>query len=231
MTDQHLSATPEITARDAGLVGCRSCGRVWPLETPACGRCGARLQSRDTHSISRVWAWWAAGLLCYIPANLYPMLETRVLFNTSSDTIVAGAVHMFNMGSVAVALVILLASVGIPMAKFITIAWLAITVQRGSKIGAVQRQTLYEVVDFIGRWSMIDVFVVAITSALVQLNVAVSILPGPAALTFALSVIFTMLSAQAFDTRMIWDSFRRAEDNDRQATAAQPQQPKVPAHE
>ena len=104
-----------------------------------------------------------------------------------------------------IALVILVASVGIPIAKFVAIAFLAISVRRGSQMDPDRRQGLYEIVEYIGRWSMIDVFVVAILSSLVQLNFVVTINPGPAALTFALSVIFTMLSAQAFDSRMIWD--------------------------
>ncbi|ADO43416.1 paraquat-inducible protein A [Ketogulonicigenium vulgare] len=214
------------TARSEGLVGCQSCGRVWRMGTERCGRCGNHLKSRDTRSLSRVWAWWLAGVMLYIPANLYPMLETRVLFSTSSDTIIAGAVHMFHMGSAGVAFIILLASVGIPLAKFITIAWLALSVgRRGSRVNPAHRQVLHEVVDFIGRWSMIDVFVVAITSALVQLSFAVTIVPGPAALSFALSVIFTMLSAQAFDTRLIWDSIPVDADK------TQTPQAKGPVHE
>ena len=97
------------------------------------------------------------------------------------------------------------ASVGIPLAKFFAIAFLALSVRRGSRIRAARRMQLYEIVDYIGRWSMIDVFVVAILASLVQLNVVARIDPGPASLAFALSVIFTMLSAQAFDPRLIWD--------------------------
>ena len=146
-----------------------------------------------------------AGLLCYIPANLYPMLRTRTLFTVQEDTIVGGAIELFTHGAPAVALVILIASVAIPLAKFAAIAYLALSLGRVTRLRAHRRQQLYELVEFIGRWSMIDVFVVAILSSLVQLNALASINPGPAALTFALSVIFTMLSAQSFDSRMIWD--------------------------
>ncbi len=194
-----------VTARDAGLVACRRCTRVWPMGTERCGRCGSRLVSRDPRSISRVWAWWAAGLMAYLPANLYPMLETRTLFTTQNSTIVGGALELLSHGSAGIALVILVASVGIPIAKFICIAFLAMSVRRGSRMSPELRMRLYEIVEYIGRWSMIDVFVVAILASLVQLNVVASIAPGPASLAFALSVIFTMLSAQAFDPRMIWD--------------------------
>ncbi len=199
-----------VSAREAGLVACTRCTRVWPAGTSNCGRCGKRLVSRDEHSLSRVWAWWVAGLMCYIPANLYPMLRTQVLFTVSEDTIVGGAIELAKHGAVFVALIILIASVAIPIGKFVAVAWLAVSVRRGSRASKEARHRLYEVVEYIGRWSMIDVFVVAILTAVVQLNFAASIRPGPAALAFALSVIFTMLSAQAFDPRLIWD--RDADD-------------------
>ena len=213
----HLEA---ITARDAGLVACRRCTRVWPMQTETCGRCGARLVSRDERSLSRVWAWWVAGVFFYIPANLYPMLTTRTLLTTNESTIIGGAVELIHHGSVGIALVILVASVVIPIAKFVSIAYLAITARRDVDVSAGSRQHMYELVEYIGRWSMIDVFVVAILSALVQLNVAAAINPGPASLSFALSVIFTMLSAQAFDSRLIWDRIEEADRPPPQATSA-----------
>ncbi|MFQ6550752.1 paraquat-inducible protein A [Aestuariibius insulae] len=194
-----------VTARDAGLVGCTRCTAVWPMDHTRCGRCKAPLQSRDDRSLSRVWAWWWAGLLFYIPANVYPMLITRTLLEEQESTIIGGAIEIALYGDIPVAAIILFASVVIPLSKFAAIAFLAISSRRGTRVPGQQRHLLYEAVEFIGRWSMIDVFVVAITSALVQLNVVASVTPGPAAIAFALSVIFTMLSAQSFDSRMIWD--------------------------
>lgn len=193
------------TARNSGLVACKRCTLVWPMGDDRCSRCGSRLVSRDEKSLQRVWAWWVAGIMAYIPANIYPMLETRTLVYNQKDTIVGGVIELAKHGSYGIAFIILLASIGIPLAKFAAIAFLAVSVRRGSQMDPDRRQGLYEVVEYIGRWSMIDVFVVAILSSLVQLNIIVTITPGPAALTFALSVIFTMLSAQAFDSRMIWD--------------------------
>jgi paraquat-inducible protein A len=174
------------------------------------------LQSRDKKSLQRVWAYWLVGLMCYIPANLYPMLQTRTLFFVQEDTIVGGAIELIHHGAVGIALIILLASVAIPIGKFLAIAFLAISVTRPSVVANSRRQLLYEIVEYIGRWSMIDIFVVAILSSLVQLNVLAAINPGLASLFFSLSVIFTMLSAQAFDSRMIWDA--QAQDADRTAT-------------
>ena len=200
-----MSGHHALTAREAGLVACTRCARVWPRGVEFCDRCGSALHSRKPGSLQRVWGWWFAGLLCYIPANLYPMLRTRTLFETQEATIVGGAVELLTHGAAAVALIVLIASVAIPVAKFLAIAYLALSLGDAAPISAHRRQQLYELVEFIGRWSMIDVFVVAILSSLVQLSFVATIQPGPASLTFALSVIFTMLSAKSFDSRMIWD--------------------------
>ncbi|MCK0149230.1 paraquat-inducible protein A [Marivita sp. S6314] len=196
---------PVLTARDAGLVGCAECGRVHPRGTQTCSFCGLALQSRDTASLQKVWAWLFAGMVVYIPANVYPMLRTSTFGNTQESTIVGGVIELMEHGSYGVALIVFVASVVIPISKFISIAYLAVRVQRGLP-GTTTHFHLYEVVEFIGRWSMIDVFVVAILSALVQLDFVASINPGIAAVSFALSVAFTMISANSFDPRLIWDS-------------------------
>lgn len=197
-----------ITARSAGLVGCRSCGLVAPADQLTCARCGAPLQSRDDTSLQRVWAWWTVGLLAYIPANIYPMLLTTQVFRTKESTILEGVLDLMQHGDHLVAIIIFLASVFIPVAKFVTIAFLAATLARPHRRETHQLLRLYDIVEFIGRWSMIDVFVVAILSTLVQFGSLASINPGFAAVSFALSVIFTMLAAQSFDSRMIWDQLQ-----------------------
>ncbi|MEO1139879.1 MAG: paraquat-inducible protein A [Pseudomonadota bacterium] len=197
--------TDIISARDLGVVSCTRCTQVWPAETQTCGRCGSVLHQRDDKSLQRVWAYWLVGLMCYIPANVYPMLQTRTLLTVQEDTIVGGAIELIHQGAIGIAIIILIASLVIPIGKFLAIAFLAISVTRPSSVSNHQRQLLYEVVEYIGRWSMIDIFVVAIMSSLVQLNTLAAVNPGRASLFFALSVIFTMLSAQAFDSRMIWD--------------------------
>ena len=197
------------TARQAGLVACRRCGQVDLIEATTCARCGAHLQSRDTDSLQKVWAWLIAGMIAYIPANIYPILLTRSLGHTSDSTIIGGVIELIELDSYGVALIVFVASVMIPIGKFIAIMYLAISVQRQSIMNMHQRHRLYDVVEFIGRWSMIDVFVVAILSALVQLDSIATINPGIAAVSFALSVIFTMLAAQSFDPRLIWDASRK----------------------
>lgn len=199
-----------LTARQAGLVGCQSCGKVHRAGAATCQRCGAPLHSRMPGSLQKVWAWLFAGIVVYIPANIYPMLLTTSFGRTSENTIVGGVVDLIHYGSYAVAAIVFLASVVIPVGKFIAIGYLALVVRPGARIGRGSglhgRQHLYEVVEFIGRWSMIDVFVVAILAALVQLDFAATISPGIAAVSFSLSVAFTMLAAQSFDPRLIWDA-------------------------
>lgn len=193
------------TAQDMGLIGCRRCSKVWSNDKVQCDRCGASLSKTTRKSLYWVWFWWVLGVIAYIPANLWPMLETRVLFRTSDDTIVVGAWKLANHGSVVIALVILLASVAIPLAKFAVIAFLALSVQRPKPLNMKLAHRLYEWVEWVGRWSMIDVFVVAILSSLVQFSFVATVKPGTAALAFAISVICTMIAAQRFDSRLIWD--------------------------
>lgn len=200
-----------ITARDAGLVACQRCGQVHPLQATYCKRCEGRLRSRDTESLQKVWAWLIAGMIAYIPANVYPMLLTSTLIERSESTIIGGVVELFAHGSWGIATIVFVASVMIPVGKFLAIIYLAMSVQRKSPDNQHERHKAFEVVEFIGRWSMIDVFVVAILSALVQLDTIATVNPGVAAISFALSVIFTMLSAQAFDSRLIWDEDRTAQ--------------------
>ncbi len=193
------------TAKSQNLVGCMRCARVWPIDQLRCGRCGARLVSRSRASLLRVWGWWGLGVAAYVPANILPMLETRMFFTKSADTIVGGALKLAQHGSYLVAAVILLASVFIPLAKFMAIAYLALSIRRGRPLSAHWQHRVFHFVEFIGRWSMVDVFVVAILSSLVQFSLIATVRPGLGALAFALSVIFTMLSAQSLDQRLIWD--------------------------
>ena len=195
-----------VTAREAGYIACTDCGRVWPRTAHRCGKCDARLSSRPDTGLQPVWAWWAAGVLFYIPANIYPMLVTRTLGRDEASTILGGVIELINLGSWGIAVIVFTASVLIPVAKFAAIALLALAVRNPSLLSGHMMKHVYEVVELIGRWSMIDIFVVAILAALVQLGFVASLHPGPAAVSFALSVAFTMLSARAFDPRLFWDA-------------------------
>ncbi|MEM9966459.1 MAG: paraquat-inducible protein A [Pseudomonadota bacterium] len=204
-----------VSARSVGLVACQRCTKASPIGTSICPRCSHRLQTRDPLSLQRVWAFWIMGIICYIPANIFPMLRTKTLFQEEDSTIIGGALDLAQAGDLVVAGIILFASVVIPIGKFWAIAFLALGLKRPQHSGSRLRMITYEIVEYIGRWSMIDIFVVAILSSLVQLQTLASITPGTASLFFALSVIFTMLSAQAFDPRLIWDADEEARKHSR----------------
>ena len=186
-------------------MGCRSCALACRPDEDRCPRCGGTLQGRDAASLQRVWAWLAAGIIAFIPANIWPMLITAQFGRPEEATIVGGVIELMHLGAYAVAIIVFVASIMIPVGKFVAIAWLALVVGRPHSHSSTHLLHLYEFVEWIGRWSMIDVFVVAILAALVQFDLLATINPGIAAVSFALSVIFTMLAAMSFDSRAIWD--------------------------
>ena len=171
-----------------------------------CPRCGAGLEWRRHHSIQYTWALVIAAAICYIPANVLPVLTTTALGSTDSDTIMGGVVFLYTSGSWPLALIVLVASVMVPLGKLVALSYLLITVQRGSIGSNRERTRLYRLVEFIGRWSMLDVFVDTFTVALVQLQPLMSVEPGPGVLFFAAVVVLTMFAAESFDPRLIWDA-------------------------
>ncbi len=202
-----------LTARKAGLIACTTCGLVeHPREI--CQRCGAALHSRDPQSFQKTLAWLIAGMIFFIPANLYPMLITNTFGTEQKSTIIGGVIELIEYKSYFVALVVGVASIVVPLAKFAVIGLLLASIRGRWQSNPYQRLHLYEITEFIGRWSMIDVFVVAILAALIQLNFVASVNPGVAAISFALSVIFTMLSAQSLDQRLIWDSMNETSNHE-----------------
>jgi len=160
---------------------------------------------RRHHSLQRTWALVIAAAICYVPANVLPVLTTTTVASTGSDTIMGGVVYLYQSGSWPLALIVLIASVMIPLGKLIALGHLLISVQRGSVANPRDRSRLYRVVDVIGRWSMLDVFVDSFTVALVQLSPLMSVQPGPGVVFFMAVVVLTMLAAQSFDPRLIWD--------------------------
>lgn len=204
-----MTARP-LTAIKAGLLSCETCGLLAQpasaTEPGYCPRCGSELESRRHRSIERTWALVIAAAICYIPANLLPVLGTTTLGSTEYDTIMGGVVFLFTSGSWPLALIVLIASVMVPLGKLVALSYLLITVQRGSVQGNRERTRLYRLVEFIGRWSMLDVFVDTFTVALVQLDPLMSVHPGAGVLFFAAVVVLTMIAASTFDPRLIWDA-------------------------
>ena len=198
------------TSIELGLQSCEICGL---LSRPAadhgesaCPRCGEVLHFRKRLSIQRTWALLLAAAVCYVPANLLPVLTTTTPAGRESDTILQGVVLLWSPTGWPLSLIVLFASVMIPSAKILALAYLLVSVQRGSIRNGEQRTRLYRVVEIIGRWSMVDVFVDTFTASLVQLQPLMSVEPASGLLFFAAVVVFTMLAVESFDPRLIWDS-------------------------
>jgi paraquat-inducible protein A len=198
------------TAAQAGLLSCEACqllSRPASATEPGfCRRCGEKLEFRRHGSIQTTWALVIAAAICYIPANALPVLNTTTLGTSEGDTILGGVAFLYTSGSWPLALIVLVASVMIPLGKLVALVYLLTTVQRGSVTSSHERTRLYRMVEFIGRWSMLDVFVDTFTVALVQLQPLMSVAPGAGVLFFAAVVVLTMLAAESFDPRLIWDA-------------------------
>jgi paraquat-inducible protein A len=194
---------------ELGLILCRTCGNVLPRATLGadrrCPRCGSRIQHRTPFSTEMTLAWLTAAIILYVPANLLPVMHTSGLLGEADSTILGGILEFWRAGDWDIALLIFIASVVVPFTKFIAIGLLLFTVRKGSRWQQHQRTRLYRVVEFIGYWSMLDVIVVALTSALMQFQLLGSAEPRLGIAFFCAVVIVTMLAASSFDPRLIWD--------------------------
>lgn len=199
------------SAAARGLYSCPACHLLTPEKDsstpPHCPRCGAHLAFRKPNSLARSWAYLIAAYALYLPANLLPIMVTRSLFEVQRDTIMSGVVYLWTSGSWGIATVVFTASIAVPLLKMLSLTFLLIDVQWGGKGDPMPRIKLYRVLEFIGRWSMLDVFVVAILVALVQAQSLASIQPAPGILAFAAVVVLSMLATMAFDPRLIWDKY------------------------
>jgi len=198
-----------VTATAAGLVSCHTCGRVQPRARRGalarCARCGSTLHERNPDSLTRTWALLFAAALLYIPANLLPVMHTASLTGDEDDTIMSGIVYFWTSGSWPLAIIVFIASILVPMLKLFVLALLATTAGRRSTWRPVERTKLYRLVEFIGRWSMLDIFVVTLTVALVRFQSLAVITARPGAIAFGSVVILTMMASMQFDPRLIWD--------------------------
>lgn len=201
------------TARDLNLASCHTCCKLVPVEQHHCPRCGSVVHQRETDSLQRTLALLVTASILYVPANLYPIMYTDQLGRTEASTIIGGVVLLIKLGSVPIAAVIFIASVMVPLGKLFAMFYLVWTVERHSPLEPRQRTVMYQVTEFIGKWSMVDVFVVAILVALVNLGGLLVIRPGIAALSFAGVVIVTMIAAESFDSRLIWDEMDNKNGN------------------
>lgn len=203
-----LASAPEI-ADGKPVASCAACGYVQNLpagqSTCTCERCHASIQLRKPNSSSRVWALIVAASIVYIPANVLPVMEVRTATGDSAHTILGGVLELWYLGSWDLALIVFVASVVVPMTKILALIVLMLNRRwRGTRIQR-QRTRLYELVEFIGQWSMLDVFVVVLMTAMADFQGISQVIAGPGAASFGLVVILTMFAAMSYDPRRGWD--------------------------
>ncbi|MEM5460753.1 paraquat-inducible protein A [Paraburkholderia phytofirmans] len=207
---EELAEPAARTAMASGLMTCHDCGLLTKaaphVHDASCPRCGAHLHERKPASIARTWAFLIAAMVLYIPANMLPVMNTSSLFGSAKDTIMSGVVYLWTSGSWPLAIIVFIASIAVPMLKIIAIMFLVISTQRRSLAMLQQRTRVYRVVELVGRWSMLDIYVITILVALVQFNALATIQAGPAAVAFGAVVVLTMFAAMSFDPRLIWDA-------------------------
>lgn len=202
-----MSATAGM-AIAAACARCHDCGLLARLSRAGhahCPRCGGALHLRKVRSLERTWALVIAAALCYVPANVFPVMTVTSLGKRQADTILSGVLYFLEHGDWPLALVIFTASVVVPLAKLIALTALLLSVHRHSRWRPADRTRLYRVTEMIGRWSMVDIYVVTILVALVRLGNLATIEAGTGAVFFGAVVVFTMLAAESFDPRLVWD--------------------------
>jgi paraquat-inducible protein A len=206
----HDSSTlrPVATVDHAHAIACETCGLVSvvpPGEVHHCPRCGSHLHARKSDSISRTWALVVAAAVMYVPANYFPVLTVVQLGAGSPSTIIGGVEELVASRLYPLAALVFFASIAVPMLKLISLTFMLIMTQIGRAEWLHDRTRLYHVVRWIGRWSMIDIFMEALLGALVKFGNVVTIEPGIGALAFCAVVILTMFAAESFDPRLMWD--------------------------
>ena len=200
------------TAAQAGLLSCQACHQLTRIPAgftdgeAICPRCEAHLHLRKPHSLSRTWALLIAAYILYIPANLLPVMTVISFGKGEADTILSGVKELMHAGMVPIALLVFFASITVPVLKLVSLTYLVLSVHYQSQWRPRERTTLYRMTEVVGRWSMIDIFMISILIALVKLDAVATIEPGPGAISFAAVVILTMFAAMSFDPRLIWDN-------------------------
>jgi paraquat-inducible protein A len=200
-----------VTAREAGLVRCHDCGKlsidetVGPDEVLRCPRCRATLHVRKPGSLSRTWALVLAGLILYLPANILPMMRVNFMGTPDDSTILDGIIYFFQHGEYLVGGIILTASVLVPLFKIIGIILILLSIRFHWNGWLKHKSVIFRFIEFIGRWSFLDVFVIALLAAMVRFGALTTIEADPAAPYFTAVVVCTMFAALSFDPRIMWD--------------------------
>ena len=195
-----------------GTIACPACTLL--CETPstretarlACPRCAAPLHHRKPKTLEKTWALLLSAAALYVPANMLPVMKVTTFGQSRADTILSGVVQLFQSGMWEIGALVFVASITVPLLKLVSLIYLLLTIQGHAQRRPKEQTRLYRLVEYIGRWSMIDMFMLSILVALVQLGQVATIVPGPGSICFAAVVVLTMLAASSFDPRLLWDN-------------------------
>ncbi len=198
-----------LSALEQGYLSCRICHKLIQMtdnEPRRCSRCHTIVYSRIPNSIAQTWALLITGMILLIPANILPIMSLTKGGVVRTDTIMSGIVNLYRIGMGPIATIVFIASIAVPLLKIITLAFILLSVQLQWRINTVIRLKMYQIIEFVGRWSMLDILVISILLAIVKFNNIASVVVEPAALVFLGAVIVTMFAAMRFDSRLIWDN-------------------------
>jgi paraquat-inducible protein A len=199
------------TGRSLGLLVCLICrATVRGAKSPhsKCPRCHARLHERKPHSLAITTVLVISAAALYVPANVLPVMDTHTIFDDENDTIMSGVLVLLQSGSWPIAVLVFVASIVVPLLKILALAVLLYSAWRRSPNRRLQRSQLFRMVEFIGRWSMLDVYAISLLATLVQVQSFASIIVGWGAWAFGAVVVLTLLAARTFDERLLWDTQR-----------------------
>jgi paraquat-inducible protein A len=199
------------TGRSLGLLVCLDCRatvRAVKAEHLRCPRCHAPLRERKPHSLVVTTVLVVCAAALYVPANVLPVMNTRTIFDDERDTIMSGVLVLLDSGSWPIAMLVFIASIVVPLLKILALGVLLYSAWRRSPRGRLQRSKLYRMVEFIGRWSMLDIYAISLLATLVQVQSFASVIVGWGAWAFAAVVVLTLLAARTFDERLLWDTPR-----------------------
>ncbi len=209
--------TAAVTGKSLGIASCPVCNQLIDIRQPEakashCPRCLSGIYIRKPHSLSKSWAYLMAAFILYIPANIFPIMTLTSFARESRETILSGIYQLLVSGQAGIGVIVFFASIFVPIFKIGALIFLVLSVQLKMQWRPVFRTRLYRFVEWIGRWSMIDIFMISVLIALVRLKELASIDPGPGALAFAAVVLLTMFASHSFDPRLIWDNLKEKEN-------------------
>ncbi|MCE9678868.1 paraquat-inducible protein A [Shewanella sp. AS1] len=195
----------QVQGEKLGLTSCPGCANLCQIEQEECTRCGQKIYSRDRSSIQKSWALLITAFILFFPANLYPITVMTSQGKVRQDTILSGIKHLIHLDLLPIAIILFTASILVPLLKIVGLSIYLLAISFKLPISKRLLMAGYHIIEWIGRWSMLDLFVISITAALVNMGQLFDAKPAPAATAFALVILLTQLAAKVLDTRLLWD--------------------------